>query len=114
LDEYQSEVREIATTQQEPVDTLIHASKLTRCAQARILKVLSEHMTRDDGTAMFVELRGVANEANMDYSAVSHHARLLDISGFVQRDTYGEKAKLSKRNSFESYCKTRLIDSDSV
>jgi hypothetical protein len=114
LDEYQSEVREIATTQQKPADTLIHASKLTRRAQARILKVLSEQMRKDDGRTMFVDLIDVAQEADMDYSAVSHHARLLDIGGFVQRDTYGEKAKLSQRNAFESYCESRLVDSESI
>jgi hypothetical protein len=114
LDEYQSEVREIATTQQKPADTLIHASKLTRRAQARILKVLSEQMRKDDGRTMFVDLIDVAQEADMDYSAVSHHARLLDIGGFVQRDTYGEKAKLSQRNAFENYCESRLVDSESV
>lgn len=114
LDEYQSEVREIATTQQKLVDTLIHASKLTRRAQARILKVLSEQMRKDDGMIMFVDLIDVAKKADMDYSAVSHHARLLDISGFVQRDTYGEKAKLSQRNSFENYCESRLVDPESI
>ena len=114
MDEYQSEVREIAATKQKPVDTLIHASKLTRRAQARILKVLSEQMREDGGMTMFVDLGDVAKEADMDYSAVSHHCRLLDIGGFVQRDTYGEKAKLSQRNSFENYCESRLVDQDSI
>lgn len=114
LDEYQSEVREIAATQQKPVDTLIHASKLTRRAQARILKVLSEQMRKDDARTMFVDLVDVAKEADMDYSAVSHHSRLLDIGGFVQRDTYGQKAKLSHRNSLEEFCESRLIDMDSI
>lgn len=114
LDEYQNEVREISTTQQKPVDTLIHASKLTRRVQARILKVLLKQMTEHDGRNVFVNLADVAKEADMEYSVVSHHARLLDISGFIQRGTYGEKAKLSHRNSFRNYCESRLIDPDSI
>lgn len=114
LDEYQSEVREIATLQQEPVDTLIHASKLTRRAQARILKVLSEKVRENDGMTLFVDLAEVAKEADLEYSAVAHHARLLDLEGFVQRDTYGQKAKLSYRNSFQEFCEVRMIDIDSI
>jgi len=114
LDEYQSEVREISTSQEEPIDTLIQASKLTRRVQARILKVLSEQMRENDGRTMFVDLVDVAREADLDYSVVSHHARLLDIGGFLQRNTYGEKAKLNHRNSFEKYCISRLIDSESI
>ncbi len=63
---------------------------------------------------MFVDLGDVAKKADMDYSAVSHHCRLLDIGGFVQRDTFGEKAKLSHRNSFEKFCESKLIDIDSI
>lgn len=114
LDEYQREVRQIATTQQEPVDTLIHASKLTGRAQARILKILSKKMKEDGRMPLFVDLEEVAEEADMDYSAVSHHARLLDLEGFIQRNTYGEKAKLSHKNVFEEYCELRMIDPESV
>lgn len=114
LDEYQSEVREIVTTQQEPVDTLIHASELTRRAQARILKVLSERVREDGGKTLFVDLAEVAKEADMELSAVSHHARLLDLKGLVQRDTYGEKMKLSHRNTFEKYCELGMIDPESI
>jgi hypothetical protein len=114
LDEYQSEVREIATSQGEPVDTLIQASKLTRHAQARILKVLSENAREDDGMSLFVDLAEVAREADMEYSAVSHYTRLLDLGGFVDRDTYGQKAKLNHRNAFEKFCETRMVNSESI
>jgi hypothetical protein len=114
LDEYQSEVREIAISQEEPVDTLIQASKLTRRAQARILKVLSKNAREDDGMSLFVDLVEVAKEVDMEYSAVSHHARLLDLGGFVQRDTYGQKAKLNRENAFEEFCELRMLDSESI
>lgn len=114
LDEYQSEVREIAISQEEPVDTLIQASKLTRRAQARILRVLSENAREDDGMSLFVDLVEVAKEVDMEYSAVSHHARLLDLGGFVQRDTYGQKAKLNRENAFEEFCELRMLDSESI
>jgi hypothetical protein len=114
LDEYQSEVREISISQEEPVDTLIQASKLTRRAQARILKVLSENAREDDEMSLFVDLAEVAREADMEYSAVSHFTRLLDLGGFVERDTYGQKAKVSHKNAFEKYCTSRVIDSNSI
>lgn len=113
LDEYQSEVREISTSQEEPVDTLIQASKLTRRAQARILKVLSEN-TREDGIILFVDLAEVAKKADMEYSAVSHHTRLLDLGGFVDRDTYGQKKKLNHRNAFEKFCESRMVNPESI
>ncbi|GAA0677712.1 hypothetical protein [Natronoarchaeum mannanilyticum] len=114
LDEYQSEIREISISQEEPVDTLIQASKLTRRAQARILKVLSENAREDDGMSLFVDLAEVAREADMEYSAVSHYTRLLDLGGFVDRDTYGQKAKLNHRNAFEKFCETRMVNPESI
>lgn len=114
LDEYQSEVREMATTRQRPFDTLIQASKLTRRTQARILKVLSDRVWEDDGMMTLVDLSEIAEEADIEYSAVSHHARLLDQGGFVERGEYFDKVKLSHRNAFEKFCESRMIDPDSI
>jgi hypothetical protein len=114
LNEYQSEVREISISQEESVDTLIQASKLTRRAQARILKLLSKNAREDDGIPLFVDLAEVAKEADMEYSAVSHHTRLLDLGGFVDRDSYGQKAKLSHKGGFEKFCELRMVDPDSI
>lgn len=114
LDEYQSELREISISQEEPVDTLIQASKLTRRAQARILRVLSENAREDDGMSLFVDLAEVAKGVDMEYSAVSHHTRLLDLGGVVDRDSYGQKAKLSHKDGFEKFCELRMVDSDSI
>lgn len=114
MDEYQREVRAIAATQQKPVDTLIHASKPTRRAQARVLEVLSEQMEEDDGMTMFVDLVDVAKGADTDYTAVAYYSRLLDLGGFVERDTYGKKAKLRHRNSLEGFGESRLLDIDSI
>jgi hypothetical protein len=113
LDEYQSEVRESSTFQERPVDSLIQASQLTRRAQARILKVLSGN-TREDEITLFVDLAEVAKEADMEYSAVSHLTRLLDLGGFVDRDTYGHKAKLNHRNAFEKFCESRMVDPETI
>jgi DNA-binding MarR family transcriptional regulator len=110
LDEYQSEVREIATTQQKPFDTLIQASKLTRRTQARILKILSERVRKDDGMMLWVDQSELAQEADIAYSAVSHHTRLLDQGGFVERGEHLEKVKLSHTNSFKKFCKLRMLD----
>jgi hypothetical protein len=56
----------------------------------------------------------VAKEVDMESSAVSHYARLLDLGGFVQRDTYGQKAKLNRENAFEEFCELRMLDSESI
>lgn len=114
LDEYQSEVREISISQEEPVDTLIQASKLTRRAQARILKALSKNVKENNRTTLFADLEEVAKEADMEYSAVSHHTRLLDLGGFVDRDPYGQKAKLSHKNAFEEFCEVRMVASETI
>lgn len=114
LNRYQKEEKNIANTQQEPIDTFIPASELTRQTQARILEILSERLRKDDGEKLLVDLTEVAKKADIEYSAVSHHARLLDLGGFVQRDTYGQKAKLSHRNAFEEFCELRMIAPESI
>lgn len=115
LDEYRSEVREIAATQQEPVDTRIQASKLAHQSQARILKVLSEAVSVDESFIPFVDLYEVAEEADPDYSVVSHHAKLLEHSdpgAYVRRDDLGEKAKITRRDALDEFCKSKDITDD--
>lgn len=117
LDEYQSEVREIAATQQEPVDTRIQASKLAHESQARMLKVLAEAVSVDDSFIPFVDLYEVAEATDLDYSVVSYHARLLeqpDLGAYVRRDSLGEKVKITRGDAFEDFCESRGIDSDSI
>jgi hypothetical protein len=75
---------------------------------------LSEDARENDGMSLFVDLAEVAKEVDMEYSAVSHHTRLLDLGGFVDRDTFGQKAKLSHKNVFEEFCELKMIDSDSI
>lgn len=114
LDEYQSDIREMSTKRQKPFDSLIQASKLTRRTQARILEVLSDRAWEDDGNMMLVDLSEVSKEADLEYSAVSHHARLLDYQGFVERGEYYDKVKLSYRNAFEKFCDMKMVDPDSI
>lgn len=63
---------------------------------------------------MLVDLSEVANEADIEYSAVSYHARLLDQGGFVERGEFFDKVKLSYRNAFEKFCESRMVDPDSI
>lgn len=113
LDEYQAEVEKIATTGQEPVDSRIHAAILTHRTQARILKVLCDHARIDDMN-VFIELTDVAKEADLEYSAVSHHTRLLDLTEFVERNKYGDHAKAASPDAFHVFCKTRGVDSELI
>lgn len=117
LDEYQREVRELASTQQKPVDTRIQAAKLTYRTQARILKVLSDAGRPDDDILPFMDISKVAKEVDLHYSVVSYNARLLEkseIGGFVRRDKLGEKVKATSKHSFTQFCKSRGVDPESV
>jgi len=117
LDEYQSEVREIAATQQEPVDTRIQAAKIAHRSQARILKVLSEAISADDSFIPFVDLYEIAEESGLEYSVVSHHTRLLEhpeLGGYVRRDDLGEKAKVTSEDAYNSFCKSRRLNLETM
>jgi len=108
LNEYQSEVREIAATQQEPVDTLIQAAKIAYRSQARILKVLSEATSANDSFIPFVDMYEIAEESGLVYSVVSHHTRLLEhpeLGSYVRRDDFGEKVKATSEDAYNSFCK---------
>ncbi|MBB6645379.1 hypothetical protein [Halobellus ruber] len=117
LDEYQSEVGEIAATQQEPIDARSQAAKLSHKSQAQILKALSEACEMDGDLIPFVDLYKVAKETDLDYSVVSHHAKLLehpDLGGFISRDAPGEKAKVTRRSAFDEFCESRGVDTESI
>jgi hypothetical protein len=117
LDEYQSEIREIAATQQDPVDTRIQAAKVAHRSQARILKVLSEETSADDSFIPFVDLYEIAEESGLEYSVVSHHTRLLehpDLGGYIRRDDLGEKAKVTSEDAYNSFCKSRRLNLETM
>jgi hypothetical protein len=79
--------------------------------------MLSEAVSVDDSFIPFVDLYEVAEETDLDYSVVSHHTRLLenpDFGGFIKKDDFGEKAKLTRRDAFELFCESRGVEIEDI
>lgn len=85
----------------------LDAAERVHRLEARILEFLCRDEHRGAKSMNYVDLFDVAEQTGIEYNAVITYAETLsrpEFGGHVRVDAYGEEAKASSPEAFETYC----------